>query len=207
MTGGATDRCFYRAAMLLLAVLLAVSIVFMWRATVLMGKIDAALELLASDVTQVTSTAADVSRQVDGILERLDGLEGKAEEAFRLDEVENILDEVSVMTGDTAKGNVRSNPAAQKEIAHLLAFVAGCGHVFEYSGKHKTASGMYVKLCAKYKFYGKSLVSAEDFIAKAASKTIAGNTYYVVKSDGSKVELGDWLSGELERYRGAGTGR
>ena len=62
---------------------------------------------------------------------------------------------------------------------------------------------MYVQLYTKYKAYRKTLTSAEDFIDSAATRTIAGNTYYALMPDGSRKPLAEWLKEALEKDRQA----
>ncbi len=61
----------------------------------------------------------------------------------------------------------------------------------------------YAQVYAKYRIYRQTLTSAEDFIAKVTTTTIAGNKYYGVQKDGSRRELSDLLREELAKYRAA----
>jgi len=194
------DIWLKRAAWLFIILLLGSGVLFMWRMSQLVAHLDSTIAAVSSDVKQVTQTAADVSRQVNAIIERMDRLEEKADLAFHVDELESILTEMGEVTGDTVPDNIKSNPVADSEIRYLLNYVRKSGLNFEYSGKEKSDTMFYLQLYAKYKSYAKTLTSAEDFIAECATKTIAGNIYYV-NNNGEKTELAVWLSDALTSHR------
>ncbi len=169
--------------------------IFVWRLSMVVYRVE-------SDLQQVTSTAANISQQVNQVSERLEVLGKKTSEALRLDELENVLDEVA----ELRSAEERSTPLAPKveaEIDYLLSYIKDSGRQYEYSGKVRSARRFHLQLSGKYKMYRKTLTSAEDFIEKVATNTLAGNPYYIVDKD-QRQRLDGWLVEALRKYRASG---
>lgn len=95
-------------------------------------------------------------------------------------------------------------PAARQEIAHLLEYVASSGCQFNRNGSWYDPGQAADHLKQKYEYLLKRglVVSAEDFIARAASESsMTGKSYLVRCSNDAPVQSGAWLQTELTRYR------
>jgi len=104
-------------------------------------------------------------------------------------------------------GAVTPVPAAQAEIAHLLSYVGTSGCAFYRNGTWSPANDAQAHLERKYRYLvdHSQIVSAEDFIEKAAStSSMSGQRYLVRCSPAQAVPNGVWLRAELERFRGLG---
>ena len=196
----AIDRWVKRVVLLALAVFLCALSFFLLRMGMMAYRVEQSIEATAGDVAQVTKSAADISRRVDEINDRIGTLQEKAEQALRLDEVEGILDNIiHISSGDESEGG--PPPEAADQIAYLLRCIWRSGHRFEYADSNRSASRFYLELYGKYKLLKRTIPTAEVFIEKLGTKTIPGNRYYVVFKDGKKKELDVWLTEALKAYR------
>ena len=116
---------------------------------------------------------------------------------MNLDELGNMLDEIDAIRDSPPSTVSAPSPDTEREIKHLLAHIRESKHRFVYSDENKGGTRFYLQLYAKYKAYNKAVGSAEDFIDKVATKTIAGQPYQVVVGPDKRVALNDWLSEEL----------
>ena len=88
------------------------------------------------------------------------------------------------------------------EIAHLLEYVktTECKYIRNGTSHNGTEAVSHIK--KKYNYYTKDISSAEDFIRLSATKsTLSGSKYYIKCAGLPKVESGQWLLKELDRYR------
>lgn len=95
-------------------------------------------------------------------------------------------------------------PAATQEIAHLLEFVTHSGCQFNRNGTWYGSAQAADHLNQKYEYLLKRglVVSAEEFIARAASESsMTARPYLVRCSSDAPVQSGTWLQAELARYR------
>lgn len=95
-------------------------------------------------------------------------------------------------------------PAAKQEVAHLLDFVTRSGCQFNRNGSWHEPAQAAEHLSQKYEYLLKRglVVSAEDFIARAASESsMTGKPYLVRCSSGAPLHSAAWLQTELARYR------
>jgi hypothetical protein len=192
-----------RLALVAVIALLACSSWFVWRISMVAQQVESAIVAVSADVKKMSSTGAQISdhlQQLDGRLKRI---EDKAADAMNLDELEHLLVEVNSIrdAGPSIAGGPSAN--AEREIKHLLRQIRDSPHRFVYSDENKGGLRFYIQLYAKYKAYDNILGSAEDFIDKVGTKTIAGQPYRVVISDNETVTLDNWLTEELKQYRSA----
>ena len=153
---------------------------------------------------RVARTATRILDQVDRVVDRVESLERRLDAVVSVDEVESILEEVAKLRSGAGAESLALKPEAEAEVKYLLRCVRRSGLTFEYSGKAHSATRFYLQLLAKHKAYEKTLTSAEDFIEKVATKTIAGNTYHVRIEDGGRQGLAAWLLEALRERRAGG---
>lgn len=106
------------------------------------------------------------------------------------------------LTGITVHaGNISEN--SQAEIEHLLDFVGESGCVFNRNGSSHDAEEAEDHLRMKFGNGKRYVSNAEDFIDRIASKSSwSGSKYTVECPNQSEQPSGEWLNGELQRYRG-----
>lgn len=96
------------------------------------------------------------------------------------------------------------SPAAQREITHLLDYLGNSGCDFYRNGSWHPATEARAHVATKYNYLLRRgwVNTAEDFIARAASKSSMSGSVYRVRCPGAPpVASGAWLSQELSRYR------
>lgn len=167
---------------------------------------EAAIIAISADVKQMSTTGAQISEHLQKLDARLQSLEAKAADAVNLSELEHVLDEAAMLRDENSTAGGTLSPDAEREIKHLLSHVRHSKHRFAYANEDKGGMRFYLQLFTKYKTYEKVLASAEDFIDKVGTKTIAGHSYQVVVGDEESVALDKWLAEELKAYRAAGNG-
>ena len=195
------DLWIKRIVWLSAAAFLGASCFFVWRISMVAYRIETTIRTTSGDIKQGTGTAAAISRRVDAIDHKIKTLEEKTLDVIPLEEVSQALDDLAEIRGqpDTASGLL--DGPTEREIKYLFRYISRSGLRFEYSGKTRSALKFRVLLYAKYKVYRRVVGTTEEFLAKVATKTPGGNTYYVLTSDGKKRELHDWLSEALAQYR------
>jgi len=198
------DRSVRHIIWILMAVLLASLCVLTWRLTILVARLDNVTTAVSGDLKQITSGWAEVMLSLHDIKAGFDWVGQEAQDALRVDEAQNIVNEMASLSKEEDKGGKGPDARAEAEINYLLALIGDAELKIEYSGKEHSTLRMRLQLTEKYKAYKHTLVSAEDFISRVATKTIAGNTYYVIKKDGTKTELASWLTELLKQYRVGG---
>lgn len=98
--------------------------------------------------------------------------------------------------------SVAAQAAYKTEIAHLLEYVktTECTYIRNGTSHNGTEAVSHIK--NKYNYYKKDISSAEDFIRLSATKsTMSGSKYYIKCPGSPKIESGQWLLKELDRYR------
>jgi len=174
---------------------------FVWRLSMLAYRIEQSVSTMAADVKQMTTTGARLAGQVDELASRLADIEDSTSRLVYSEELTDFLASVVSLPETWSGGEARIEGQAAAEIAHLFACIGQPDLKYEYSGKHRSAAWVHLKLYNKYRLYRAGVASAEDFIEKVATKTVAGNEYYVIQEDGEKTPLGDWLLKTLREYR------
>jgi hypothetical protein len=95
-----------------------------------------------------------------------------------------------------------ANDVLVQTIHHLLAYVEGSNCVFLRNGKEYNSKEAAKHLKAKYDYFMFNIKTPEEFIEKAASKSIfGGQPYWVRCADHSPIPSAEWLSQELTNYR------
>ena len=85
---------------------------------------------------------------------------------------------------------------------YLLGRISESGLTFIRNGREHTAAEAAAHIRDKYEHYRKDIKTPEDFIEKAASKSmLSGKPYLVKMPDGTTRLAADWLRGLLAEYR------
>ena len=94
--------------------------------------------------------------------------------------------------------------ASQKAIEFLLSFVERSDVTFIRNGKSYSAKEAAAHLKAKYDYFKGDIVTPEDFIRLAGTKSeLSGKPYQVQTRDGQRVTSAEWLLRALAEYRAA----
>jgi len=89
-----------------------------------------------------------------------------------------------------------------RTITHLLAYVEASNCVFIRNGKEHDSKEAAKHLKTKYDYFMFNIKTPEEFIEKAASKSILGGQPYSVRcADHSPIPSAEWLTQELTNYR------
>ncbi len=90
----------------------------------------------------------------------------------------------------------------QKEIAHLLDFVANTACKYERNGTLYDGIEAQAHIKKKYQYFIDKIKSAEDFIKYSATRsTISGKKYKIFCADMPVQNSADWLLKELKEFR------
>ena len=93
--------------------------------------------------------------------------------------------------------------SAQREIDHLLEFVAGSSCTFVRNGADYPAQKAGEHLAGKFRYAARRIATAEDFIRDIASRSSVSGEAYRVKCGKVDMPAAVWLTEELQRYREA----
>ena len=88
-----------------------------------------------------------------------------------------------------------------EEIEHLLDFIAASTCVFIRNGVAYDGAEAAAHVKDKYEYYRRDIHSAEDFIARAASRSELSGKPYLVRCGADTVPAADWLARELTIFR------
>ena len=98
-------------------------------------------------------------------------------------------------------GTAHADPVTD-EIAHLIDFVRHSSCTFIRNGSEYTGSAAADHVKAKYDYYKSDIKTVEDFIERAASKSmLSGKPYEVRCTDGKTIPAADWIRTEDAAYR------
>jgi hypothetical protein len=101
-----------------------------------------------------------------------------------------------------AAGEPARGAATQAEIEFLLELVAGSGYVFIRNGDEHDGEAAAAHMRRKYEHFDDEIVTTEDFIDKAATRSLITRRAYEVRlDDGTELETARWLRDELAAYR------
>ena len=90
----------------------------------------------------------------------------------------------------------------QKEIAHLLDFVANTACKYERNGTLYSGIEAQGHIEKKYQYFINKIKSAEDFIKYSATESaMSGKKYKILCADMPMQYSGDWLLEELKKFR------
>jgi hypothetical protein len=105
----------------------------------------------------------------------------------------------------TLAGAAAANPdaVAQREIDHLLDYVAASRCTFVRNGESYPAATARDHLAMKYRFTQGRLTTAEDFIKYLATASSKSGEPYRIVCDRTQTPAATWLTEELQRYRKA----
>ena len=93
---------------------------------------------------------------------------------------------------------------SHKAIEYLLSSVEHSDLTFIRNGKSYTPKEAAAHLKAKYDYFKAEIVTPEDFIRLAGSKSeLSGRPYQVQTRDGQRVTSAEWLQRVLAEYRAA----
>ena len=95
---------------------------------------------------------------------------------------------------------------AQREIDHLLTFVATSPCTFVRNGTEYPPDKARDHLASKYQFAGSKITTAEEFIKYLATESSMSGELYHVKCGKTDALSGVWLTDELNRFRKASSG-
>ncbi|HEY3198484.1 MAG TPA: DUF5329 domain-containing protein [Nitrospirales bacterium] len=91
-----------------------------------------------------------------------------------------------------------------RTINHLIAYVEASNCVFIRNGKEHDSKEAANHIKTKYDYFMFNIKTAEEFIEKAASKSIIGGQPYSVRcGDHLPIPSAEWLTQELFNYRKA----
>ncbi len=90
-----------------------------------------------------------------------------------------------------------------RTINHLLAYVEASNCVFIRKGQEHNSKEAAKHLKAKYDYFMFNIKTPEEFIEKAASKSVMDGPYWVRCADHSPISSAEWLTHELTNYRKA----
>ena len=94
------------------------------------------------------------------------------------------------------------DPAVAETIEYLIASVSESDLTFIRNGKRYAGNEAAEHMRKKYDYFDDDIVSAEDFIRLAATRSLmSGKPYYVVLADGTRTKTADWLGTRLGEYR------
>ena len=118
--------------------------------------------------------------------------------------IPTILLCVTLLTAGASSWAVAPSTAARAEIEQLLAFVASSGCQFNRNDTWYPAPEASAHLAKKERYLEEhgQIATAEDFIAKAATKSsMTGKPYTVRCGSESAIASDEWLTAELRRFR------
>jgi hypothetical protein len=111
---------------------------------------------------------------------------------------------VTLLTAGAASWPAAPSTAARAEIERLLAFVASSGCQFNRNNTWYPAPEASAHLAKKERYLEEhgQIATAEDFIAKAATKSsMTGKPYSVRCGSEPAIASDEWLMAELRRSR------
>jgi len=88
-----------------------------------------------------------------------------------------------------------------REIQHLLAYIAGAECRFIRNGKEYSPEEARKHIQKKYEYAWNRIKTAEDFIQGVASKSSISGKPYKIRCKDQTMLCADWLGAELQRFR------
>ena len=88
-----------------------------------------------------------------------------------------------------------------REIQHLLAYIAGSECSFIRNGKKYGSEAARKHIQKKYEYARSRIKTTEDFIQGVASKSSISGEPYKVRCNDQIMLCADWLGAELKRFR------
>ncbi|NRB39769.1 MAG: DUF5329 family protein [Pseudomonadales bacterium] len=101
--------------------------------------------------------------------------------------------------------SVNAYADTNKEIDHLLTYVATTDCSYERNGTMHTGKEAVAHIKKKYDYYADDVESTEDFIQYSATKSkLSGKHYIIHCKHQAAVKSSEWLLLELARFRRQG---
>lgn len=98
--------------------------------------------------------------------------------------------------------SVTASANTKDEINHLLSFVKDTNCTYERNGKKHSGPEAVEHIQKKYDYFVEDILTTEDFIQYAATKSKMSGEYYLVHCPlQPTVKSKDWLMKELVNYR------
>ena len=111
---------------------------------------------------------------------------------------------VMLLTAGASSWAATPSTAARAEIDHLLAYVEKSGCRFDRNDTWHDSREASAHLAKKERYLEErgQIATAEDFVAKAATKSsMSGKPYTVRCGSAPAVTSAEWLSAELRQFR------
>ena len=89
----------------------------------------------------------------------------------------------------------------EREVAHLIEFVAASGCAFNRNGSQHESADAAEHLQLKYRRGKRWVDTAEQFIDRLASSSSMSNKPYTINCAGTETTAASWLHAELASYR------
>jgi hypothetical protein len=87
------------------------------------------------------------------------------------------------------------------EIAYLIDFIRNSSCTFIRNGSEYDGGEAADHIQAKYDHFKDEIKTVDDFIARAASKSIVSGKPYEVRCAGKTISAADWIRAEDANYR------
>ncbi len=111
---------------------------------------------------------------------------------------------ISIIALFLASFSINAQVNSQKEIKHLLNYVASTQCKYQRNGTLHTGKEAVKHINKKYDYFKDDIKTTEDFIKYSATKSkMSGNFYYIVCPKKKPIKSQLWLQQELEHYRQA----
>ncbi|MGD8447116.1 MAG: DUF5329 domain-containing protein [Desulfobacterales bacterium] len=96
---------------------------------------------------------------------------------------------------------VADSDNTDREIQHLMAYIAGAECRFIRNGKEYSPEAARNHIQKKYEYALNRIKMTEDFIQGIASRSSISGTPYKVRCNDQIMLCADWLGAELQRFR------
>ena len=198
----AVRRWLVNLVLVFVAGVLGFSMYFVWRLGRLTYSIQEAVVAISDDVKEVSGTAAQISGDVREIRQELGEVKERVSESVPVNELSSVVDAVLEVGESIKAGSVALDAQAEREIRYLLGALLLSKMKYDLRGEHRPISYLYATLWGKYRTLRGTLVSAEDFVERAATKSYLGRPYYIVDKEGNRRALKEWMLETLQAHRG-----
>lgn len=98
-------------------------------------------------------------------------------------------------------GSALAGSKGDREVQHLLDYIAQSGCTFIRNGEEHTAQKAREHMEYKYGFGKMWIDDGDDFIKRIATESSTTGKKYTIRCQGKTEYTGEWLKAELQRYR------
>lgn len=98
-------------------------------------------------------------------------------------------------------GTAQAGATGEREIQHLLDYIARSGCIFVRNNEEHTAQKAREHMEYKYGFGKLWIDDGDDFIKHIATESSTTGERYTIRCQGKTSDTADWLKAELARYR------